>query len=83
MLAFLRRLSLFQKVQIVIILLLVIGLPLFYIVSKMQQDTRQRASEGGTTLEVENGQISGDTIRVIPDDTSSGGKHLLFNSPTQ
>lgn len=82
MLAFLKKLTLFQKIQLGIILLLLIGLPLFYIISKSQQDIRQRAS-GGASLEVEDGQITGDTIRIIPDATSSGGKHLLFNVPTQ
>lgn len=82
MLTFFKKLSLFQKIQLGILILLLIGLPLFYFISKTQQDLRQRAS-ASASLEVEDGQITGNTVQVIPDETASGGKHILFNAIRQ
>jgi hypothetical protein len=74
--SFLEKLSLFQKIQLGLVLLLLLGLPLFFFVSQLTQDVRQRASTD-TSQEIESGLVTG-TATIRSDAGASGGKYVRF-----
>lgn len=74
--SFFEKLSLIQKIQLGFVLLLLIGLPLFFFVSRLNQDVRQRASTDASQ-EAESGLVTG-AANVGTDTTASGGKYVQF-----
>lgn len=70
------RFSLFQKVQLGFVLILLLGLPLFLIITYYQSDIRQHASTSNLQ-ETENGVLLG-SAQIEADTAASGGKYVVF-----
>jgi hypothetical protein len=74
--SFLQKLSIFQKVQLIFLLLILIGAPLFFFIIHSNQDTRQHASTSNLQ-EVESGVLIGNA-KVGNDSSASGGQYVIF-----